>query len=301
MRAVVTGANGSCAYYVAQHLAARGDTVAPMARPSCDMRDFDAVCGVLDRERPDVVFHLASIADVRASFYDQGAILRNNIEIAVNLFEACRKVGQRPVIVNASTSEVYGDPHLSPINENFPLEPMNPYAVSKTAQDLLGQMYAQAYRFPVVTTRAFAYVNPRREGIALSDFAKQIAEIEFGVREYLEHGNLDSIRTFCDVRDITRAYVLAAELGGGVYNIGAEYAISIERCLADLIAMAKVEIKTRFDERLRRPTDVTRIIPDCTRFRRVTGWEPQILLRESLAWLLEHWRSQMQPRLEVVK
>ena len=301
MRNLITGANGAAAHYVAVYLASLGETVAPIARPCCDLNDFEAVCATLDREKPDVIYHLAAKADVRASFEDGGATLKNNINSTVNLFEACRKLGQKPVMLVCSTSEVYGQPDSAPITEDFPYSPLNPYAVSKAAQDLLGRMYAIAYKFPVVVTRAFGYINPLREGIALSRFARQIAEIEAGKREVLEHGNLDSIRTFCDVRDIARAYVLAAETGGGVFNIGAEYPVSIERCLANLISMAKVPIKTRFDERLRRPTDVTRIIPDCSRFRRVTGWEPQILLRESLAWLLEHWRSQMAPKLEVVK
>ncbi len=301
MRNLITGANGAAAHFVAVHLAARGETVAPIARPCCDLNDFEAVCEALDREKPEVIYHLAAKADVRASFDDRGATLKNNIDSTVNLFEACRKVGLKPVVMNCSTSEVYGQPDRSPIDEDFPLQSRNPYAASKVAQDDVGRMYAACYGFPVVTTRAFGYINPLREGIALSRFARQIAEIEAGKREVLEHGNLDSVRTFCDVRDIARAYVLAAETGGGVFNIGAEYPVSIERCLADLISMAKVAIKTRFDEKLRRPTDVTRIIPDCTRFRRMTGWEPQILLGESLAWLLEHWRAQMHPKLEVVK
>ena len=302
MRAVLTGADGSCAHYMAQHLAARGVTVAPMSRRAgCDMRDLEAVCAVLDRERPDAVFHLASVADVKASFDDQGSIFRNNIEIALNLFEACRKVGLRPVIVNVSTSEIYGQPDRSPISEDFPIAPLNPYAVSKAGQDLLGQMYAAAYRFPVATVRGFGYVNPLRAGIALSTFAKQIAEIEAGQRQVLEHGNLDSVRTFADVRDIARAYALAAELGGGVFNIGAEYPVSIQQCLNDLIAMARTEIPTRLDPARVRPTDVTRIIPDCTRFRRATGWEPVFLLKESLAWLLDHYRAQVsEPKLRAV-
>lgn len=292
-RNLVTGANGAAAHYVAVHLAAMGETVAPIARPRCDLNDFEAVCRVLDKERPEVIYHLAAKADVRASFDDRGATLKNNIDSTVNLFEACRKVGIKPVVLVCSTSEVYGQPAAAPIDEDFPLAPLNPYAVSKATQDLLGRMYAACYGFKVVVTRAFGYINPLREGIALSRFARQIAEIEAGKREVLEHGNLDSVRTFCDVRDIARAYVLAAETGGGVFNIGAEYPISIERCLEDLVSMAKVEIRTRFDEQLRRPTDVTQIIPDCTRFRRVTGWEPQIQLRDSLAWLLEHWRAQV--------
>jgi len=293
LRNLITGANGSAAFFLAQALAARGETVAPLAKPECDLRDFKAVCAKLDQEKPEIVYHLAANADVRASFDDGGEIFRNNVLGTLNLFEACRKVGLRPVVMVCSTSEVYGQPTTAPITEDFPIAPVNPYAVSKAAQDLLGQMYATAYGFRVVVTRAFGYINPLREGIALSRFARQIAEIEAGRREFLEHGNLDSVRTFCDVRDVARAYVLAAETDGGVFNIGAEYPISIAQCLADLIAMARVKIETRFNDGLSRPTDVTRIIPDCRRFRRMTRWEPTYLLRESLAWLLEHCRKRV--------
>lgn len=293
MRHLITGANGAAAHYVAVHLATLGETVLPLGRSRCDLTDLAAVCAALERERPDVIYHLAARADVRASFDDRGAILVNNIVATLNVLEACRAAGQRPVIVNCSTSEVYGQPERMPITEDFPIQPLNPYAVSKAAGDMLGRVYAAAWGLPVVTIRPFGYVNPLREGIVLSRFARQIAEIEVGRRQLLEHGTLDSVRTFCDVRDVARAIAMSAALGGGVYNIGAEYPISVRECLAELVAMARVPIETRFNPALARPTEMLRVVPDCTAFRRATGWEPQILLRESLAWLLEHWRAQV--------
>jgi GDP-4-dehydro-6-deoxy-D-mannose reductase len=292
MKALITGANGAAAKYLIDHLLISGAEVVRLTRENADLMDMGAVYALLAETKPDAVFHLASGADVKKSFDDQGATFRNNVLGTLNLFEALRAAAIQPRVMVCSTSEVYGQPDFAPITEDFPLAPVNPYAVSKVAQDLLGQMYERCWGIPVVVTRAFGYINPRRSNLSLSTFARQIAEIEAGKREFLEHGNLDSVRTFCDVRDIARAYALAIDQSG-VFNIGAERQVSIEEALGDMIAMARVKIHTRFDAGRSRPTDVTRIIPDCTRFRRATGWEPNILLRDSLAWLLEESRARV--------
>lgn len=294
MKAMITGGAGAAAFYLAEHLRAEHPSVKvrPVTRGECDLTNFADVVEQMAIVRPDVIYHLAADADVRASFDSAGDVLENNILGTVNLFEACRKVGIKPFVQVCSTSEVYGQPSHYPIGEEWPIAPVNPYAVSKTAQDMLGQMYSRCYNFQVVVTRAFGYVNPRRRDLSLSHFARQIAEIEAGRREVLEHGNLSSVRTFCDVRDIARAYAMAVGLKG-VFNIGAEAPVAIGECLDILIEMANCQIKRRINMALARPSDVTNIIPLCNKFRLATGWEPQYALRASLSWLLDHYRAEV--------
>lgn len=282
MRVLVTGGNGSCAYYLKDEL--KGNEIHEITRPHCDLLDFAGVVENLRSAQPDVIFHLAADADVRRSFDLPAPCIRNNTEGTVNIFEACRKLKIRPVIQICSSSEVYGNPGPKPITEDFPISPINPYAVSKAAQDLLGGMY-ERYEFKVVRTRAFGYVNPRRSGIALTAFANRIVEIERGASTVMRHGNLDSVRTFCDVRDIARAYILATE-ETGVFNIGSEEPVSIGECLEILCGFAKKKVRLKLDKKLLRPTDVTHQIPDCSKFRKATGWTPQIPLKDSLRWLL---------------
>lgn len=290
MNSLITGGKGAAGSYLAEHLKESGDKVSILARPECDLLDFNAVCERLADCRPDAIYHLASDADVSGSFSHVTEISRNNIMGTVHLFEAVRKLKMKCAIQVCSTSEVYGNPWIYPIKEDALIDPVNPYAFTKASQDLLGGVYAKSYLFRVVRTRAFGYINPRRANLSLTSFARQIVAIERGQQDKLRHGNLDSIRTFCDVRDIAVAYRLAIEKEG-VFNIGSEKPISIGEALEMLVGYAKCEIELEQDHTLMRPVDVTDQIPDCTRFRRATGWEPEITLEESLQWLLSTCRA----------
>lgn len=298
MKALITGIRGAAGSYLAAHLRAKGIAVVGISRPECDVGDFDAVRARLEAERPAVIYHLASKADVRASFDDPLGAFDNNARGTVVFLEAVRASGQHPVINLCSSSELYGEPAIVPIPETAPIRQTNPYSFSKACQDLAGQMYARCYGFHVVVSRAFGYINPRRRDLSLSNFARQIAAIERGEAEELLHGNLESVRTFCDVRDIVDAYARVTELPpvsihpwSGIYNIGSMEPISIGRCLEMLVEQARCPIRTRLDPALTRRLDVTNQIPDCGRFQKMTGWAPRIPLRESLTWLLEHYRN----------
>jgi GDP-4-dehydro-6-deoxy-D-mannose reductase len=262
----------------------------------CDLLDMGSVLGALERAQPDGIFHLAAYANVRASFDTPGVALENNILGTSNLFEAVRRLRLDPLIQLCSTSEVYGqvDPEDVPIREDAPLRPVSPYAVSKTAQDLLGGAYFAAYGMRIIRTRMFAYLNPRRTDLAITAFARQVAWIEEGLQRELVHGNLDSVRTFVDVRDAMRAYWEALRhcRPGEVYNIGGTAAVTVRECLERLVALARVPIPTRVDPALIRPKDVTLQIPCVDKFRTATGWEPRISFEDSLVHLLEHWRRE---------
>lgn len=261
-----------------------------------DLMDMGSIIEVLQKVKPDAIFHLAAHANVRASFITPIAVLQNNIIGTANLFEAVRLGSSYPIIQLCSTSEVYGqvDPKYVPITEDTPIRPASPYAVSKTAQDLLGWSYFTSYKMPIIRTRMFAYLNPRRADLFASAFAKQVAWIEEGLQEKLVHGNLDSVRTFVDVRDAMRAYweaIIHCE-PGEVYNIGGTTTMTVGEFLKKLIAMAKVPIHTELDPKLLRPADVTLQIPSVEKFIKKTGWKPQYSFEESIAELLSYWREQ---------
>lgn len=261
-----------------------------------DLMDMGSIIGVLQKVKPDVIFHLAAHANVRVSFVTPIAVLNNNIIGTANLFEAIRLGNNYPIIQLCSTSEVYGqvDPKYVPIKEDTPTKPASPYAVSKTAQDLLGWSYFTSYKMPIIRTRMFAYVNPRRADLFASAFAKQVAWIEEGLQDKLVHGNLDSVRTFIDVRDAMRAYweaIVHCE-PGEVYNIGGTTTMTVGEFLKKLISMAKVQIRTQLDPKLLRPSDVTLQIPSVEKFIKKTGWKPRYSFDESITELLSYWREQ---------
>ncbi len=263
----------------------------------CDLNDFSAVFSVVRDIKPDVIFHFASHANVRASFINPLAVLENNIRGTAHLLEAVRLSGLNPVIQICSTSEVYGqvDPQHVPIREDCPLNPSSPYAVSKVAQDLLGFAYFRSYGMPIIRTRMFAYLNPRRADLFATSFAMQVARIEAGLQKELLHGNLDSTRTLIDVRDAMEAYWMSVEKcrSGEVYNIGGPTVITVGEFLSFLKKHARVPIPSRVDPALLRPADVTLQIPDVAKFMTETGWKPKYAFEESVAHLLEHCRAEV--------
>lgn len=263
----------------------------------CDLNDLSSVIAVLLRAKPDVIFHLASHANVRTSFITPLAVMENNIMGTANLLEGIRIAKLDPVIQMCSTSEVYGqvDPKNVPITEDCPMRPSSPYAVSKTAQDLLGFAYFRSYQMKIIRTRMFAYLNPRRDDLFATSFAMQVARIEAGMQQELLHGNLDSTRTLIDVRDAMEAYWVAAEQCqfGEAYNIGGATVMKVGEFLDTLKKLARKPISSRVDPALLRPADVTLQIPDVSKFTKETGWHPKYSFEESVSFLLDHCRAQI--------
>ena len=218
----------------------------------CDLNDLSSVIKVLKNIKPDVIFHLASHANVRVGFEIPIAVLNNNINSTINIFEALKLLNIEPIVQMCSTSEVYGivDKKNVPITEYCPINPASPYAVSKVTQDLLSKVYNESYGLRSIRTRMFSYLNPRREDLFATSFAKQVALIEKGRKKNLSHGNLDSVRTIIDHRDAMRAYWITVQKCkiGEVYNIGGEKVISVGDFLEILLKKARCKIITKVDK-----------------------------------------------------
>jgi len=261
----------------------------------CDLNDLSATIRALEACKPDYIFHLAAHANVHVCFSNPIAVLQNNINSTINLFEALRIVGINPIIQFCSTSEVYGlvDKKDAPIFEDHPLDPVNIYAVSKLTQEKIASSYFHAYGMKTIITRMFAYINPRRPDIFSSAFAMKIVEVERGEREVLTHGNLNSIRTLIDVRDAMESYWVASQKCeyGVPYNIGGTTVITVGEFLEKLKKQASTQIRSEVDEKLLRPVDVTLQIPDVSKFYKATGWTPSYSIEESVEFLLEHYRN----------
>jgi GDPmannose 4,6-dehydratase/GDP-4-dehydro-6-deoxy-D-mannose reductase len=260
----------------------------------CDLMDFSSILSALNKSKPDIIFHLAAHANVRASFQTPISVMENNVIGTSNLLEAIRTCNINPIFQMCSTSEVYGQvlPHEVPILETAQLRPSSPYAVSKVAQDLLSQTYFLAYGLPVIRTRMFAYLNPRREDLFATSFAMQVARIEAGLQDELLHGNLDSVRTIIDVRDAMRAYWDAAIYctPGEVYNIGGGNTITVGDFLGLLKNQATCDIKSKVNPELLRPSDVTLQIPSTEKFDKAVNWKAEFSFEDSVSFLLAHCR-----------
>lgn len=282
-----------------------------------DLRDAHAVGAAVEGAEPEYVFHLASQSFVPSSWISPADTLETNAIGTINLLEAVRRSKLSPVIQIAGSSEEYGCPPLVeddslitfginqtprlvfklPITEDFPLLPLSPYAVSKVAEDLLGYQYHKSYGLKIVRTRAFNHTGPRRgENFATSNFAKQIVEIEKGKKEpVLKVGNLEAKRDFTDVRDIVRGYWLAVTRGkyGEAYNICSGKARAIQSVLDILRMQSPARFEVVQDKERMRPSDIPILEGDSSKFRKQTGWKPEIGFTKTMGDLLEYWRARI--------
>lgn len=296
-KALVTGSEGFVGQHLQTHLEAEGWWVYRFnLRDGEDLRDFETVRNAIDIMRPDAIFHLAAQAYVPESFVNPVRTFEVNTIGSLNILEAVRQLGVKTRIHLAGTSEEYGDAQYGDgfITEDALPNPLSPYAISKLAMDHLGRLYAKSYGMHVVVTRAFNHAGPGRgEMYAESAFAKQIVEVELGRREFVEHGNLESVRNYTDVRDIVRAYVMAIDLEPGVYNICSDQNVTMQEIMNELCDQSTVEIKTKVNQALYRPADFSFKTPSCEKFQKLTGWKPIFSLESTMREVLQTWRNKL--------
>ncbi len=290
-KAIITGSEGFVGQYLKKHLEETGwEVIGFNLRDGHDITNYETVRNALDIHRPDAIFHLAAQAYVPESFSNPKRTFEVNTIGSLNILEAVRQLGLKTHVHLAGTSEEYGD---GEVREDSMLQPRSPYAISKAAMDHLGQLYAKSYGMHVVVTRAFNHTGPGRgEQYAESSFAKQIAEIELGKRTKIEHGNLESVRNYTDVRDIVRAYAMTVDIPSGVYNICSTQNVSMQQVLSTLVGISNLsKIETAINPSLYRPYDFSFREPKCGEFRSFTAWEPEYQLHQTLKDLLDYWRA----------
>lgn len=267
-----------------------------------DLRDYISLLNVVKEVRPDYVFHLAAQSYPTSSFTSPLDTLDTNILGTERLLEALRCcVDINPVVHVCASSEIYGrvPREKLPINEGCSFHPASPYAISKVGTDLIGRYHAEAYGQRVVMTRMFTHTGPRRGDVfAESTFAKQIAMIEAGrIPPVLRVGNLDSLRTWADVRDAVRAYYLLVTvnpISGEFYNIGGAYSCTVRQMLDHLLSLSsRKDIRVEVDQERLRPIDADLQVPDTRKFHEHTGWEPKIPFERTMRDLLEYWRERI--------
>jgi GDP-4-dehydro-6-deoxy-D-mannose reductase len=267
-----------------------------------DLADPAAVDAVLAQIEPDAVVHLAGQSNPQQSRLDPGGTLRANVLGIVHVIDAARRHGLLPALLVVGSAEEYGPVSAAetPLSEDAPLRPASPYAVSKVAQGLLAVECGGAVGMRVVRTRTFHHTGPGRgEAFAESSFARQIAEIEAGIRPPVIHvGNLEAVRDFTDVRDVVGAYWALLQKGGNgqVFNVCSGRGRRIRELLDQLLALARVEVEIRVDPERLRPADVPVLVGDPSRLRTLTGWEPRIPLETTLRDLLADRRRRVGAR-----
>lgn len=311
-RILITGAGGFVGGHLERHLLAthpdveiHGTVLPSNPTPSTrervtyhpvELKDETNVKALIDRIRPDYIYHLAAQAFVPRSFEAPWETLENNILAQLNVILGCMACGLRPRILVVTSAEIYGhiQPHEVPVSENADLRPTSPYSVSKIAQDMLAYQYYLSHRLPIMRARPFNHFGPgQNENFVAPAFGMQIARIEAGLQEPIIHvGDLSAKRDFTDVRDIVLAYRLIAEKGasGAVYNVASNKAYTIQTLLDTMIAHSTTHIDVMVDAERLRPVTIPILQGDCTRLHTETGWKPQISFEQSVIDIIEDCR-----------
>ena len=267
-----------------------------------DLRDPQSINKVISEVVPDFTFHLAAQSYPKTSFDAPLDTYDTNISGTSSVLEALKTFSRNSCIHICASSEVFGrvSKDKIPINEECSFHPASPYAISKVGTDLIGRFYAEAYGMKIMTTRMFTHTGPRRGDVfAESTFAKQIALAEAGfIEPTIKVGNLMSMRTIADVRDAVRAYHMLVTINptpGEYYNIGGSHSCTIETILNDLIKLSPLrdKLKIELDEERIRPIDADLQVPDTSKFKKHTGWEPIIPYEKTISDLLDFWRIQV--------
>jgi GDP-4-dehydro-6-deoxy-D-mannose reductase len=308
LRVLITGAAGFAGAWLARECLAAGDEVLGLSRDgrlsepratgvAVDLRDAGAVRVAVRDARPEVVYHLAALSSVGASWEHPADTLGENVATSVNVLDALRHEAPEARVVWASSCQVYGEPDQVPVDEDAPLRPENPYAVSKTAGDLLAGVYAEAHGIDLVRARPFNHAGPgQRDGFIVSSLARQAAQARMSGAGRIDivTGNPDARRDYTDVRDVVNAYRVLAGAGvGGVFNVSSGRSVSaaeLVRLLAEVIA--PIEVSHTVDPARVRAHEVMDLAGSHERLTAATGWRPAIPLERTLIDAIEWWQSE---------
>ena len=302
MKALITGSEGFVGKYLRAELEGCGYTVTGLdlmageKTVAVNLLEPEAVKKLLAELKPDMIFHLAGQPDVGKSWKIPAKTFEINVMAAIHLMEGMRAECPEARLVIVGSSDEYGrllDAGVS-VSEMTPVNPVSPYAISKIAQEQMGQAYARAYGMHICMTRSFNHGGAgQRTGFMIPDFAEGIVKVERGEAEAVSVGNLAAKRDFTHVKDIVRAYRLIAEKGqrGEIYNVGSGVTWSAQEVLSRMTAMAKCPVAVRQDPARMRPSDTPVICCDRSKLTRDTGWEPELGIEDILRDTLEYYRE----------
>lgn len=302
MKALITGSAGFIGTYLKAELQANGyeviscDLCATVDTVAMDITKPDMVFKVLENYCPDILINMAGQANVGLSWKKPQLTVQLNTVGLINILEAVRFVNPSMRVIAVGSSDEYGslEERGTNVTEDIPVKPINPYAISKHAQELFAQIYNRAYGMNICMIRLFNLGGyGQAKGYMISDFASSIAEIEAGKKEFMPVGNLESARDFTHVRDAVRAVRLIAEKGyaGEVYNIASSKTYTAQEILNKLISMAKTGVKVVQDPARMRPSDTPVVCGNHDKLTAHTGWMPKYSIDDILKDALNYWRE----------
>jgi GDP-4-dehydro-6-deoxy-D-mannose reductase len=267
--------------------------------PPCDLLDRAALEECLRTVAPDLIVNAAGDPSVARSWERPDETYAVNAAGVLNLLEAAACTAPGAHLVCLSSAAVYGRPGegAMPLGEEAPLAPVSPYGEAKLAMEGFCREAERSGGLRVAVVRAFNLIGPGQPPFnAASSLARQIAEEELGGQTVVELtlGNPEAARDLIDVRDAARALVqLSSSRVAGTFNLCSGRAHTVAELAAALAPLTPLEVDTRTDPALARPSDPALLLGDPTRLREATGFAPEIPLERSLVDLLKWWRGRL--------
>lgn len=316
MRSLITGCAGFAGSHLAEHLLEKGEEIIALVGidedwanirhiqehlriESADLRDEERVLEVVRSTKPQRIYHLAALSSPLESVSNPKLTYQVNFMGTLNLLLAWRRLDMDCRFLFVSSSEVYGvvsAEHL-PLREDANPRPVNPYAGSKMAGEILCLQFYQSYGLPIVRVRPFNHTGPRQSSnFVCSSFARQLAEIDQGLRPAkVVAGNLEVKRDFSDVRDIVCGYYLLLEKGQPceVYQLCSGRAVSMQSILQLLVSMASKPVQIEVDQSHVRTTDSPEVRGDYSKAESAVGWQPRHELQATLGDLKFYWQDRI--------
>lgn len=307
MKSLIIGGAGFAGGYLINELSASGHKVCATCltnekiNQECIVRNLDitdknAVYQIIEEFSPDCIYHLAAQSSVSLSWKNPQLTTEINVIGAINVLEAVKNFKNiRLVLIGSGEEYGFIRENACPLRESEPLNPGNIYAATKACQEMIGKIYSRAYKMDIISVRAFNHSGAGQSDIfVISDFCRQIAEIEKNIRKpEISVGNLSAMRDFTDVRDVVRAYRLLAEKGisGKIYNVGRGKAVSIQYILDTALSFTDRNISVVRDPKKMRASDIPIIEPDVSEIFRDTGWKAEISMEQTIRDTLGYWRN----------
>jgi len=316
MRYLITGVSGFVGGHYLEYLFARSSHVRVFGVDTC-RPNFDFlkarqrkkvkfyhgsllsktwVKRLVEKVKPDYIVHLASHSSAAYSWKNPLECYANNTGIFLNILEAARETGANAKILSVGSADEYGitGQKNAPLTERTLLNPLNPYAVGRIAQEYFSKIYADTYKIPIISTRSFNHIGPRqKEVFAISSFAKQVIEVKKGRRKKIVCGDLNIVKDFMDVRDVVRAYDSLLRKGktGHVYNVCSGKGYKLSNILRMLQKKAGTNAKVvSQNPSLARPSDNAFIVGSPAKLKRDTSFKPNYPLSRSLSDILAYWQ-----------
>lgn len=239
----------------------------------------------------DVVFHLAALIAIPYSYVAPDSYVATNITGTLNMLQAARDNGVKKFL-HTSTSEVYGTARYVPINEEHPLQPQSPYSATKIGADAIAMSFHNSFEMPLTIVRPFNTYGPRQSARAV--IPTIITQILSG-RKSIKLGSLHPTRDFNYVEDTCRGFIGLAESDGAIgktINIGSNKEIAVGDLVKLIAEITNTDIDIQTDDQRKRPeqSEVERLWCDNSKIHTLTGFEPQVGLREGLTRTIEWLR-----------